>query len=59
VSGKEPFILVVAANPKPRNRLAFENPDSPITPGDSDGPNLFFMIDALKPQRGMKGIVCP
>jgi len=53
------LIIVMAPDPKPRHGIPFQNPDRPIAPGYSDCPDMFFVIDALKAQRGMEGILCP
>jgi len=53
------LIIVVAPDPKPRHGIPCQNPDRPIAPGYSDCPGIFFVIDALKTQRGVEGILCP
>ena len=45
---KEPFIVIVAANPKPRHSIVLQDTDGAITTSYPNRPNIFLGIDALK-----------
>ena len=53
------LIIVVAANPKPRDCITLKNAYGTITACYSYGPDVFFTIDAFRTQRRMKRILCP
>lgn len=56
---EEMLIGIVSTNPKPSDRIAFENTNSTIATRYSYRPDIFFAVDALKVQRGVERILCP
>jgi hypothetical protein len=57
--GEETFIHVMAPNPKPRHSMPFQKANSAIAPRYAYRPNILLVVDTLKTQRRMEGIVCP
>ena len=54
-----PFIVLVAANPEPCDRVPLHNPECTIAERDADRPHMFFLVDALEVERRMNGGLLP
>jgi hypothetical protein len=50
-----PLIVLVAANPEPRDCVTVHNPRRSIAERDADRPHAFTLVDALKMEGGMNG----
>jgi hypothetical protein len=56
---KEAFIHVMAPNPKPRHGTPFQKAKGSIAPRYAHRPNILLVVDTLKTQRRMEGVVSP
>jgi hypothetical protein len=56
---KETLIVVVTANPKPRDGITLQNANGAIAACYPNRPDIFFAVDAFEMQRWMKWILCP
>jgi len=48
VFSKEAFIGIMITYPKPYNRVFLHNAQSSISQSNSDGPDIFSLMDAFK-----------
>jgi hypothetical protein len=53
------LIVIVPANPKPRDRITLKNADGTIPARYSHRPDVFFSVDTFEVQGWVKGILCP
>ena len=56
--GEKALIVVMTANPEPRDGITLQNADGTITTCYSHRPNAFLVIDTFETQGWVKGILC-
>jgi hypothetical protein len=59
ISTEEPFIIVMAADPKPRHGINVHDAYGPVSKRHPYRPDIFRLVYALKAQRRMERVLRP
>lgn len=51
------LIFIMAADPEPSHRIAFQNAQGATTPRHTNSPDVFLTVDTLEMKRGMEWVL--